>query len=202
MRHPAGFCLYLLLVAPAIFFPGCLLAEDVTAPAPVTADDQVALVIGQSDYSAFPLASATADAALIAESLQQSGFDTESGLDLPEVAIDEKIKSFIEKVNLHGPNSIGLVYIAGRFAQINGENLLLPVGTPINRASEAAVAGFNIRKLLDALASVPMHGCVVMIDASAPPESLAGERTFALGLAIVDPPKGFLLAYSQNQAWR
>jgi hypothetical protein len=173
-------------------------ADDQQDPPQEFAKDRVALVIGQSDYSAYPLPSATADAALIMETLQQAGFDVESGVDLPEVAIIEQISAFIDKINLHGSDTTAVVYIAARFAQINGENLMLPVGARITRAADVAVSGFNIKTLLDALASVSMRACVVMIDASAPPESLSGERTFAPGLAIVDPPQRVLLSYSQN----
>ncbi len=198
MRRLPGVWLCLSLIGLLAYSPGCAWADDLPDSPQTFANDRVALVIGQSDYSAFPLPSATADAALIAETLQQAGFDVESGVDLPEVAIGEQLAAFIDKVNLHGSNTTAVIYIAARFAQINGENLLLPIGARITRAADVAVSGFNIKKLLDALTSVPMRACVVMIDASAPPESLSGEKTFAPGLSIVDPPKRFLIAYSQN----
>jgi uncharacterized caspase-like protein len=191
-------CICVQVIGLASLCPRSAYADEPTIAVQEATESRVALVIGQSDYSAFPLPSAAADAAVIANNLEEASFDVESGVDLPEYGISEKLSSFIGKINLSGPNTIGVIYISGRFAQINGENLLLPVSTKIDRASDAALYSYSIRKLLSALASVPMRACVVMIDASAPPESLAGEKTFAPGLAIVDPPKGFLLAYSQN----
>jgi Caspase domain len=191
-------CIGLQFVGLASLYPAPARADDAALLAPATDGSRVALVIGQSDYRGLPLPSATADATVIANNLEAAGFEVEAGSDQPEFGISERISSFIEKINRNGTATTGVVYISGRFAQINGENLLLPVTARIDRASDAALYGYSIQKLLSALAAVPMKACVIMIDASAPPDSIAGDNTFAPGLAIIDPPKGFLLSYSQN----
>ena len=159
---------------------------------------RVALVIGQADYLGAPLASAVPDAALIASNLGEAGFEVDSAADLPEFGISERVGLFIEKLNLRGEDTTALVYISGRFAQINGENVLLPIGARIDRASDAILNGFNLRKLINALQNVPVKSRVIILDAGGAPAALTKEKTFSPGLALIEPPPGFVLSYSQS----
>jgi uncharacterized caspase-like protein len=159
---------------------------------------RVALLIGQSDYANAPLPSATADVAMLAGQLNAAGFDVDSAGDLPEQGIAERVRGLVDRLVARGGDSTAVVYVSGRFAQINGENILLPVGAPIQRASDAALNGFNVRKLFSALESVPAKTRIVIFDAGPAPPALAKEAGFAPGLAIFDPPQGFIVSYSQG----
>jgi hypothetical protein len=172
--------------------------SNLQAPLTFGEGGRVALLIGQSDYRGAPLPSASADVSMIARQLTDAGFDVDSKGDLPDQAISEYVSALVDKITLKGRNATVFVYVSGRFAQINGENILLPVGVPIERASEVTLRGFSVRKLLNALESVPAKTKIVVLDASPAPPDLAKEAAFSPGLAVVDPPEGFLVTYSQG----
>lgn len=189
----------------SLFFAATIAAQaQIASPTPVAGGSdlaqgkRVALLIGQSDYRGAPLPSAAADVALIAGQLSAAGFDVESAGDLPEQGISERVRSLVERLTLKGQDATVIVYISGRFAQINGENILLPVGIPVERATDATLNGFNMRKLMGALEGVPAKSRMIILDASPAPTSLTKEPTFSPGLAIVEPPEGFLITYSQG----
>jgi uncharacterized caspase-like protein len=174
------------------------LAQD--APLALGAQDahRVALVISQVDYMGAPLANAEPDAALVATQLKQAGFEVESAVDLPEQGIGERVREFLGRVNRQGEDSVAFVYLVGRFAQINGENVLLPVGARLDRATDAALNGFSLRKLVAALQTVPARSRVIVIDAASAPPALSRDNGFVPGLALIDPPEGFLISFSQT----
>ena len=174
-------------------------SQEVGEPAGVFGDGKrVALVIGQSNYNEAPLPSATVDVAMMAQQLTAAGFHVISGGDLPETGIAEFVGQFVDQLTLKGSDSVGFVYISGRFAQINGENWLLPAGVQITRATDATLKGFSVRKLISTLESVPSKTRLIVLDAGPAPSSLKKEPTFSPGLAIMQPPEGFLISFSQG----
>jgi len=182
--------------APSAPQPG---SPEAGGPVGVFGDGKrVALVIGQSNYNEAPLPSATVDVAMMAQQLTAAGFQVISGGDLPETGIAEFVGQFVDQLTLKGSDSVGFVYISGRFAQINGENWLLPAGVQISRASDATLKGFSVRKLISTLESVPSKTRLVVLDAGPAPPSLKKEPTFSPGLAIMQPPEGFLISFSQG----
>ena len=182
--------------APSAPQPG---SPEAGEPAGIFGDGKrVALVIGQSNYNEAPLPSATVDVAMMAQQLTAAGFHVISGGDLPETGIAEFVGQFVDQLTLKGSESVGFVYISGRFAQINGENWLLPAGVQITRATDATLKGFSVRKLISTLESVPSKTRLVVLDAGPAPPSLKKEPTFSPGLAIMQPPEGFLISFSQG----
>jgi hypothetical protein len=168
------------------------------APSAAAVDKRFALVIGQSDYRDARLITGTADASRIAEALETAGFEIESGADLEQHLIREKIRTLAEKASQSGGEETIFVYLCGRVAQINGENILLPVGSPVERASDVLLNGFRLNDLVNTLKLVPAKARVVVVDAGAPPQQLASDRNFSPGLAILEAPEGFLIVFNQN----
>jgi len=172
-------------------------APQVPAPA-MPMGPRMALVIAQSDYPGAPYPRAQSDAALIANNLQEAGFSVESGVDLPEYGISERIKAFVDHAAIAGKDGTALVYVSGRFAQLNGENILLPVSTKVISASDAALSGYDARKLIRVLQTAGLKQTVVVFDAGPSIASLTTEKSYVAGLASIEPPDGFLIALSQN----
>jgi hypothetical protein len=168
------------------------------APSTVAVEERHALVIGQSDYRDARLITGTADAARMAEALAAAGFAIESGADLEQHLIREKIRRLEEKARQSGGEATIFVYVCGRVAQINGENILLPVGSPIERATDVLLNGFRLNDLVNTLKLIPANARVIVVDASPPPPQLVSDRNFNPGLAILEAPEGFLIAFNQN----
>ena len=171
-------------------------AED--AQEPSSGSRRLALVIGQADYRGARLITGTGDAARLAETLTSAGFVTDGGADLEQHLIREKIRLLVESASQSDGVETILVYVCGRVAQINGENVLLPVGAPIERASDVVLNGFRLNDLINTLKLVPAKARIIVVDAGAPPESLTSDRNFSPGLAVIDAPEGFLIVFNQN----
>ncbi len=182
-----------LLLSSAMVSPA-LAVEDANATG---AKNRVALVIGQSDYSGAPLKNIN-DADLISDSLAGAGFAVELGRDIEKQSILEKLSVLAEKSQLLGEDTTVLVYLSGRFAQINGENVFLPVGAKIDTASSASLNGFGMNQLINMMKTLPAKSRVIIIDGNAPPEELSKERTYSPGLVKIEAPEGFLISYNQR----
>jgi len=191
-----------LLTAMAIF--ACSLPSvsaqtpDEGNEAPAAAGQRVALVIGQSDYRGARLFTGTADAGRMAEALEAAGFEVEGGADLEQYLIREKIGLLVEKARSSDGEATIFVYACGRVAQINGENILLPVGASTESASDVLLNGFRLNDLVGALRTVPAKARVIIIGAAAPPPQLLSDHNFSPGLAILEAPDDFLIAFNQN----
>mgnify|MGYP002526669757 CR=1 FL=1 len=90
-----------------------------------TAQERIALVIGNSNYEISPLANTLNDAQDIAATLEGLDFSV-------TIVIDGDRKEMIKAIRAFGKSldkkTIALFYYAGHGVQYNGENYLIPVG--------------------------------------------------------------------------
>jgi hypothetical protein len=101
--------------------PPVNIAPSVLAPSGA----RVALVIGNSNYSAMPkLVNPRNDADDIGKVLKDSGFDVVLGTDLTRTGMEDALSGFSKKARLA---ETALVYFAGHGLQHNGINYLAPV---------------------------------------------------------------------------
>ena len=97
------------------------------------ADKRVALVIGNSAYKhVTELPNPKNDAADIAASLRQLGFQVIDGFDLDKAAFDRKVRDFAAAIT---GADIGLFYYAGHGLQVGGSNYLVPVDAELATAA-------------------------------------------------------------------
>ena len=101
-------------------------------------EKRIALVIGNANYSAKPLATPANDAGLIAQTLQAAGFDVAGARDLDEETLRHAFRDFIDKAQASGPDTVAFVYLSGYGLQLEGENYFVPVDAKIAAASDAA----------------------------------------------------------------
>ncbi len=158
-------------------------------------ESRIALVIGQGAYVRGTLPTAVNDAGLIAQTLTDSGFEVLEGRDLDSDGIRQTIRSFLDRVEEAGPGADVVIYLAGYTAQLEGDNFLLPVDFKGMRESDIAMDGFRLSDLVRSLSALRASSNIVVIDA---PFQFPGldRQEIAPGLAYVDPPNGFLIAYS------
>lgn len=97
------------------------------------AEKRVALVIGNSSYQHAPkLANPGNDAADMAESLKQLGYEVLSGVDLDKAGMDRTIRDFARAL---GNSDAGLFFYAGHGLQVGGQNYLVPIDAKLEDAS-------------------------------------------------------------------
>jgi len=90
-----------------------------------TAQERVALVIGNSNYITSPLANTLNDAQDIAATLKELDFTVTTVIDGDRKEMIKAIRAFGKSLD---KKTIALFYYAGHGVQYNGENYLIPVG--------------------------------------------------------------------------
>lgn len=166
--------------------------------APAAAQSRVALVIGNSAYQNAPALNTTAaDAALIADTLQDAGFAVVQANDVTATTIGDSFATFISKLQAAGPNAVAFIYYAGYGAQFEGDSYLVPVDAQIQTAADVPNASLSLNDIIQALAPVPAAARIIVLDASRDGGfGSAGNSPLTPGLALVGVPDGFLIAYA------
>jgi uncharacterized caspase-like protein len=180
----------------AIVFVGLAFAAVAGPASLASAQDRLALVVGQGAYRGHPLATAANDAGLVAQTLTGAGFEVIQGRDLSAGDLRSLVRDFLGKAQDLEPGSTVMVYLAGYGMQLEGENYLLPVDARIERGVDVPIEGFRLSDLVRSLERSPARVRVVVADMARDyPLGSTGEPT-AKGLALMEPPAGFLMAFS------
>ena len=189
LRVMACVCLSMWLVP---FGPGAL-AEG--AP---HGETRLALVIGNGDYPAAPLATAVTDAGLVAQTLAQAGFEVTAAADADGSTIRKLFDDFAAKLQAAGPGSVAFVYLAGYGLQFDGDNLFVPSDAKINRDSDVTGQAVSLSNLAKALQATPARTRMFVYDlARTAPFARAG-MPLAPGLNIPAAADGSLTAINAS----
>jgi len=164
--------------------------------ASASAQQRIALVIGNAAYPKGPIAHSLADGGLVAEALTSVGFEIVEGADVNSGDFRRLFGEFLAKVNAAGPDTIAFIYYSGYAVQFEGDNYLIPVDAQLNRDSEIPIQGVRLFDLLRPLADAPAATKIVVLDAArALPFQIEGGR-LAPGLGAIEAAPNLLVAYS------
>jgi len=183
---------YKAFLSVVVVFLAVLSSAVQAAPA------RLALVLGNSEYEFGRLKNPANDAALIAESLREVGFDVFEHLDGDQRDMKRAIVSFGRALGEAGEDAVGLVYYAGHGVQYGGENYMIPVGAQIEDEIDVDIEGIRASTLLAALDRAGNRLNIVILDACRNNPFAATSRSAVQGLARMDAPSGTLLAYSTS----
>ncbi len=179
-----------VLVAAAAMSP---LHAQTQAPPPKAQQSRIALVIGNGNYQASPLATAANDAGLIAQTLQAAGFDVVGARDLDGETLRQTFGDFIKKAQTAGPDTVAVIYLAGYGLQLAGENYFVPVDATMARDTDVPVEGLRIGDYIRQLSSLPLKANVVVLDAAYNHPFAKEGQPLAGGLALMEPdPRGMI----------
>ncbi len=126
---------------------------------------RLALVLGNGDYEFGRLKNPANDAALIAASLRDVGFQVFEHLDADQRAMKRAIVRFGRVLEEAGKDAVGLVYYAGHGVQYAGENYMIPVGAQIEDEIDVDIEGIRASTLLAALDRAGNRLNIVILDA-------------------------------------
>jgi formylglycine-generating enzyme required for sulfatase activity len=170
---------------------------------PLSANDRVALVIGNAKYANAPeLINPTHDATDMSVTLKGLGFHVVEGLDLDKRGFELKVREFSDALS---GATIGAFFYAGHGLQVGGVNYLLPIDA---RLSSSASLDFEMIRLdlLQQTIERSTKTTLMFIDACRDnplTRSLAGSLgtrsgEIGRGLAAMEPLKGSgtLISYS------
>jgi uncharacterized caspase-like protein len=118
------------------------------AVSPSLAQERVALVIGNGKYvNATALPNPSNDARAMTAALRAIGFDVVEGVDLNRIAMEERVRAFLNKA---GAANVALLFYAGHGLQVDGRNYLVPVDAKLESASDLNFGTVELDKILAA----------------------------------------------------
>ena len=176
------------------FFPGkigrdlFLLAAYSCLPA--SAQQRVALVIGNSDYKRAPLLSNPVnDASAIAALLQGAGFQVEL---LRDAGINDTRRALREFIDRTRDADVALLYFAGHGIEVDGENYLIPVDAVLERDIDVDDETISLDRLLRVVEPAKQLRLVILDACRDNPFRQSMRRTMVSrslgrGLAKVEP---------------
>ena len=159
-----------------------------------TASQRIALVIGNSAYEDGRLKNPVNDAADIAQSLSNKGFDVTRILNADKRQLKDAINQFTGKINTR--NTVGLFYFAGHGMEVNGENYLIPVDADIQSGGDVEYEAVNAGRLLSGMREAGNGLNLVILDACRNNPYSRSSRSATRGLTRMSPPSGSLVLYA------
>ncbi|MEY8830155.1 caspase domain-containing protein [Sedimentitalea sp. XS_ASV28] len=173
----------------------CLLFLLVAAP--LRAQERLALVIGNSAYSAVsPLDNPSNDARLIAETLEGLDFNVTLLLDSDQAAMKRGISRFGRDLRNAGADATGLFYYAGHGVQSFGTNYLLPVDVALADAADLDLVAVEAQSVLRQMFSARNKTNIMILDACRNNPFTDIPQFNDNGLAEMQAPTGTFLAYA------
>src|SRR2546430_15002497 len=156
-----------------------------------SAENRLALVIGQSAYRSVPaLPTPANDAKAVTQLLTDSGFEVSTSADLSQGQMREAVSEFAGKVAAKGADTVALVFYAGHGVQIDGENFLVPVDIDPKRESDIPIQAVRLNDVLNTLTSAPSKMRILLLDACRDNPFPAISKSAGGGLAIIDAKIG------------
>ena len=168
---------------------------------PAMAAKRVALVLGNSAYQNVPpLANPVNDAALVATTLKQAGFDiVDSRHDLSALETRRALRDFSDSAR---DADVAVIYYAGHGLEVDGSNYLIPVDARLERDSDVYDEAFSLDRILLAVEPAKQLRLVILDACRDSPFSKTMKRTMVSraigrGLAKIEPTSpNTLIAYS------
>ncbi len=122
------------------------LAILLSTAAGLAAERRVALVLGNSEYSALPeLRNPTNDIAEVTKVLRRAGFEVISAADQDRLGIEAMIERFFRSL---GGADISLFYYSGHAIQLAGSNYIVPTDAKLASPYDIEIQTINIDTIL------------------------------------------------------
>ena len=175
------------------FVLACLIGSLLSAQA--SANNRIALVIGNADYPDMPLKNPRNDAEAMERTLIEAGFNVVTALDADLETMQSAMLKFVGQLNR---NSTALVFYAGHGMQANGRNYLLPVDAQLETERSLRFQALELADLLEELDASDARIKMVILDACRNNPFERSMRGAGRGLAAVDAARGTLIAYATS----
>lgn len=178
-----------------------LCAFTVVSPAGAATERRVALVIGNSAYTAVPpLANPQRDAQAISAALKRLGFEVVEGYDLKMEEMTGVVREFAQK--LDGAKA-GVVYYAGHGIAVGDENYLLPVDASLKSEADLDFRAVNVQLVLRQMQRDERVNILILDACRDNPftSQLAGRsRSVTRGLSAIETQSasGILIAFATD----
>src|SRR5579859_7884780 len=171
-------------------FPFCLHGQ--------AGQKRLALVIGNSQYQfTTPLKNPVNDARAVASSLQSLGFEVLEHENVTQGQMKQAINAFGEKLKGY---DVGLFYYAGHGVQSQGVNYMIPIEAELKNEEQIEFDCVAADRVLAFMETAATKVNLIVLDACRNnPFGRSWQRSAGGGgLAMMDAPKGSLIAYATS----
>ncbi len=162
----------------------------------VSAQQRLALVIGNGAYDKGALANPPNDAELTAAALADAGFAVTKIINASQTSMKQNIRAFAVRLQRAGPNAVAAFYYAGHGVQVDGRNYLIPVDATITAKPDLEYETVEAQWVLDMIGDTGASMSIIILDACRDNPFRSFTRSSSRGLARMDAPRGALLSYS------
>ena len=164
-----GLLKLLLIAGPTVLVVGhgapSFAASEMRKTVPASAP-RLALVIGNANYVKLgKLSNPGRDARLMAEKLQQLGFDVTEVADRDLKSMTADVEDFARKVKARGPETVSVLYYAGHGLENDSINYLVPVSADIKKRADVAGQSLSVKRVADRLSAGGNQLNVLIVDA-------------------------------------
>ncbi len=156
-------------------------------------EHKAALIIGNSAYAEAPLRNPANDAEDMSAALEKLGFQVELLKDSNRREMRAAVRRFGDALRSGG---VGLFYFAGHGIQLKGKNYLVPLKADIRDEFDVEDEALHIGMVLSAMERASNRLNIVILDACRNNPYARSFRSASRGLAMMDAPRGTLIAYS------
>ncbi len=163
----------------------------------VVAEERIALIVGNGGYgSVTPLDNPVSDATLMAQTLEQRGFQVTLLTDSTQISLNRAIAQFGRDLRAAGQDATGLFYYAGHGVQSFGANYLLPVDATLTDAADLGLVAVQANTVLRQMFSAKNKTNIFILDAcrNNPFQDIPDLNDN--GLAEMKAPVGTFLSYA------
>jgi len=154
---------------------------------------RLAVVIGNGDYEKSKLKNPVNDARSMARLLRRLDFE----VDLVE---NGSRRDMVSEMNDFGHKlsqvDVGLFYYAGHGIQVKGRNYLIPTDAVLETEGDVEFEAIDLGRVLSKMEDSHCPLNIVILDACRDNPFARSFRSTSKGLALVDAPRGTLLAFS------
>ena len=155
------------------------------------AESRIALVIGNGNYQKAPsLSNSVYDANDMARQLRKLGFKVILKRNLNNRTMAQTVQYFGKLLRRHG--GIGLFYFSGYALQFEGDNFLLPTDAWVEGEIEISWESLNVNRVIEQMRLANNSINIVILDACRDHKI----NLRSVGLAKMEAPKNFLIAYA------
>ncbi len=154
---------------------------------------RLAVVIGNSEYEKSELKNPVNDAKAMARLLRRLDFEV-------ELVENGGRRSMVTMMNDFGRKlrqaDVGLFYYAGHGIQVKGRNYLIPVDAVLETEADVEFEALDLGRVLSKMEDARCPLNIVVLDACRDNPFARSFRSTSKGLALVDAPRGTLLAFA------
>ena len=154
---------------------------------------RLAVVIGNSKYEKSQLKNPVNDAQAMARLLRRLDFEVDLVENGGRRAMVTMINSFGRKLR---QADVGLFYYAGHGIQVKGRNYLIPVDAVLETEADVEFEALDLGRVLGKMDDSHCPLNIVVLDACRDNPFARSFRSVSKGLALVDAPRGTLLAFA------